>query len=213
MADRADGFGLFVLAQARRPSVREGSFALPRDGLEQLELDLALGAGSFRLDGAAEQLVEVRSTAGDIAPRVSRDGPRGRVRLRQDPRWFPFGYRGPISWQIHLARDIPTALALSAGAGDFALDLSAIRIVDAALTFGAAQARVVLPRPSGEVAVRISSGAASVTIQVPQGVEARVAAVGGLLQLDGRTETPGYAASSDRVTVSVSGGASAIHVI
>ena len=102
---------------------------------------------------------------------------------------------------------------MSAGAGDFTLDLSGLQIVNGVLSFGAAQARVILPRPTGEVGIRISSGAASVTIQVPPGVEARVAGSGGLMQFDGRNETPGYATSGDRVTVSISGAASAVHVV
>jgi len=208
------GVGAVILLAAMRPqSDLPGSVDIPRDGVDQLELELSLGAGTFRIGGGGTTLVDVRSNRQDIVSRVDHSGNRRRVRLRQDVRWFPFGVRGDTTWDVRAASDVATALSLSGGAGSFDLDLSGMRIVDARLTLGAAQARVALPRPVGEVAVRITSGAAQVTIQVPPGTEARVTAAGGLLQIAGRTETPGYATARDRVSVSVSGGASSVRVI
>jgi len=208
------GVGAVILLAAMRPqSDLPGAVDIPRDGVDQLELELGLGAGTFRVGGGATNLVDVRSNRQDIVSRVGHSGNRNRVRLHQDVRWFPFGVRGPTTWDVRAASDVATALSLSGGAGTFDLDLSGMRIVDARMTIGAAQAKVVLPRPIGEVAFRITSGAAQVTIQVPSGVEARVSASGGLLQVEGRTETPGYASARDRVTVSVSGGASSVRVI
>ena len=208
------GLGAVILLAAMRPQGDlPGSAEIPRDGVDQLELDLALGAGTFHVGGGAANLVDVRSNRQDIVSRIERQGNRTRVRLNQDVRWFPFGVRGPGTWDVRVANDVPTALSLSGGAGSFDLDLTEMRIVDARMTIGAAQVRLVLPRPVGEVAVRITSGAASLTIQVPPGIDARVTGSGGLLQIDGRTETPGYATARDRVTVSVSGGASSVRVI
>jgi hypothetical protein len=206
--------GAAILLSALRPrSDLPGTVDVPREGVDQLELDLSLGAGTFRVHGGATNLVEVRSDRQDIVPRLDRQGNRGRVRLSQDMRWFPLGVTGHSDWDIRSASDVPTALTVSGGAGRFDLDLSDMRIVDARMSVGAAEARITLPRPTGDVAVRVSSGAASVTIQVPAGVEARVVASGGLLQLKGNTETPGYAAARDRVSVSVSGGASQVTVV
>jgi hypothetical protein len=206
-------FGLAILASAVLPrGGTTGSLTIPRDGVQQLELDLVVGGGEFRMAGGSDQLVAITSNRDDIESRVDRSGPRARVRLRQDVAWWPFG-RPYARWDVALPADIATALSVQGGAGSFEADLSAVRIVDARLAFGAAQARITLPHPSGDVALRITSGAASVTIQVPPGVEASVRGSGGLLQVEGRTETPGYATARDRVTVSVSGGASQIRVI
>jgi cell wall-active antibiotic response 4TMS protein YvqF len=207
------GIGVVVVLSAVRPrGDRAGTADVPRDSVQQLELNMSLGAGTFALNGGATQLVEVRSNRDDIVTRVERNGPRTRVRLRQDGAWFPFGARGS-NWQIRTAGDVATALTLSGGAGSFSLDLAAIRVVDAQISIGAAQIDIVLPHPTGEVNVRLSGGAASVTIHVPPGVEARVIGSGGLINVQGRGETPGYGTSRDRVNVTVSGGATSVRVV
>ncbi|HEY6058456.1 MAG TPA: hypothetical protein VIV06_10510, partial [Candidatus Limnocylindrales bacterium] len=69
-----------------------------------------------------------------------------------------------------------------------------------------------LPRPSGEVRVALRSGASSITIQVPPGVEARVTTAG-LMSVDGRTETPGFSSTANRVLVDVQAGASSVRIV
>lgn len=174
---------------------------------------MGVGAGTFRIGGGATQLLEATSQREDIVVRLDRSGPRTRLGLRQDTSWFPQAFRGGTEWHVRLPDDVPTAFSLNAGAGDFTIDLSTLRIVDARLTIGAAQARLLLPRPSGDVQVKVITGASSVSIQIPDGVEARVRSEGGLLRVDGRGETPNYAMSRDRVTVSVSGGAASVRVL
>jgi len=205
--------GAAVLLSALRPHGDATSgVQIPRDGADQLELDLTIGAGEFHVAAGGTSLVEVHANQGDVQSQVDRNGSRRRVRLRQDSAWFPF-LNGRTTWDVLVAGDVPTALTVQAGAGSFELDLSAMRIVDARMTFGAADARVTLPTPSGEVGVRLSGGAASITIRIPPGVAARVQSTGGLMSVTGRTETPGYATARDRVNVTVSGGASSVRVV
>ena len=195
------------------PGTGGSSARIPREGTQQLEVELGVGAGTFRVEGGATELVEVRSIRNDIVSQVDRDGQRTRVRLRQDANWLPWMFRGGTDWDVRLPEDIPIALSANAGAGNLQFDLSRLRVVEARASIGAAQARVVLPRPTGEVEVKIQAGASSVTIEIPPGVEARVRGTGGLLSVEGRAETPGYATSRDRVSVTVSGGASSVRVI
>ena len=102
---------------------------------------------------------------------------------------------------------------MNAGAGDFLVDLSGIVVVQARIQIGAAQARIVLPRPpSGTVEIRVSGGATQLTFVPPPGVEYRLETSGGLTSVDGRTESPGYAAASDRVLFRFSGGASSVRI-
>jgi hypothetical protein len=101
---------------------------------------------------------------------------------------------------------------LNAGAGEFTVDLSPLRIVDARISAGAAQVQVTLPRPTGEVRVSVAAGAAQVVAHVPPGVEARFT-TSGLMSAEGRNETPGYATARDRVLVAVSGGASSLRIV
>ena len=207
------GLGLVLLVGALLP--RGGGVSatsVPRDGTARLDLDLGVGAGTFRIGGGARELVEVRSQEDDVATSVERGAGTTRVRIRQRADWFPFGWHGAYAWEVALAEDVPIAFVLAAGAGDFTIDLAPLRIVDARISAGAAQVRLTLPRPSGEVRVNVSAGAASVAIRVPPGVEAKIT-TSGLMSIEGRNETPGFATASDRVLVSVSGGASSLKIV
>ena len=101
---------------------------------------------------------------------------------------------------------------MNAGAGDFSLDLSGVAVAGARLQVGAAQARVVLPRPRGQVELRVSGGAAQLTFTPPPGVDYRVETSGGLTSVDGLLELPGFAAATDRVLVRFSGGAASLRI-
>jgi hypothetical protein len=205
--------GAAILYGAVRPA-RQGSSGatVPREGSTRLELDLGVGAGRFRLAGGASQLVEVASTNDDIATRVERAGDRALVRLRQDVAWWPFAWRGGSDWVVRVARDVPTVLTMSAGAGDFSIDLSEMTVADVRLQIGAAQARIVLPRPRGTVEVRVSGGASQIAFEAPPGVEYRLETSGGMMSVNGRTESPGFAAATDRVMVRFSGGAASVRI-
>lgn len=185
--------------------------AIARNGAGRLELEVGVGAGTFRLGGGSTQLVEVRSSIGDIAAQQRRDGDLAQVRLRQDVASFG-GWRGGTNWEIRLASDIPTRLRFDAGAGSFDVDLGAVSIVEAKLQVGAARTRIVLPRPRGAVLVSITGGAASFAIEVPGRVEYRFESSGGLTSVDGRTESAGYGAATDRVLVRFTGGAASVRI-
>ncbi len=189
-----------------------GTIAIPRDGAQGLEVDLGLGAGAFRIAAGAAGLVEVDSDDDDVRSRVDRRGDVAHVELRQDVAWFPFSWRGQTRWAVRIAPDLPLDLAVNGGAGDFAIDMSGLVVRAARIGLGAAQIRIVLPRPTGEVRVSVRSGASSITIEIPTGVEARVT-TSGLMSVSGRNETPGFAQAANRVLVDVAAGASSVRIV
>ena len=121
-----------------------------------------------------------------------------------------------------VANDLPLSLQVNAGAGEFVFDLRDVRTIDARLNVGATTTTIVLPKPNGEVPIRIEGGASTISIEIPADVEARITVSGGLNSSSSsnpRTtkngnvyETAGYAASKDRVTITVSGGVNSISV-
>jgi hypothetical protein len=153
------------------------------------------------------------------------------VRIDQaSPNGF-FHPLGEADIQIRIASDVPTSLRLDAGAGQFDIDLSDVRLTAADVNVGASSMRFVLPKPSGDVAIDMDGGASSITVTVPDGVEARITTSGGLLSLRsdnsrlgnagsasgifaGRSsvETSGYGTAHDRVTMTITAGASSIVV-
>lgn len=207
--------GVVILYSAFRPSRNSASNAtVERGSSGRLELDLGVGAGRFRLTGgaAAGNLVEVASTNDDIATQIDRVGDRALVRLRQDLAWWPDAWRGGADWTVRVAGEVPTLLTMNAGAGDFMLDLSGVTLAGARIQIGAAQARVILPRPRGEVEVRVSGGATQLTFTPPPGVEYRLETSGGLTSIDGLRESAGFATASDRVLVRFNGGAASVRI-
>jgi Domain of unknown function (DUF5668) len=200
-------------------------------GATQLNLTLNGGAThSYHVTGGATQLVEAHSANPDLRLRTSGTSQRADVRIDQTSNGFlhPVG-AGDI--EIRVASDVTTSLTVNVGAGDFDVDLTDVRISDARVNVGASSLRFVLPKPSGDVAIRMNGGASNIVIVVPEGVEARVATTGGLLSLRSdntrlgsgggiggcvacgtSVETSGYGSAHDRVTFTISAGASSIVV-
>jgi hypothetical protein len=203
---------LVILSATRTSSGGRETVAIPRDGAEHMELELRVGAGRFRLGPAAgaDQLVTVESEQGSVESRVARDGRLVRVALRQDVSAWPW-FRSAAGWQVGISDTVATRIDLGAGAGEFVLDMLGLSIAEARVSIGAADLKLRLPRPSGDVAVRLSVGAASVVLEIPPGVEARVD-TSGFLSVEGPRETPGYATAKDRVTVRIEGAASSIRI-
>ncbi len=213
-------------------STAGSSFTVARGSASTMELRLDGGAGAYTLVGGSTSLVEARSDGGEITVRDSRRGDVADVRIQPVDvgDLFRVGRQPPSTVDVRVASDVPTSLRVSGGAGDFTVDLRSIRIRDARVDTGASRLDLTLPTPSGDVPVRVSAGAASVTIVVPDGVEARIVTTGGIISTNtlnprlgsggsasiarspSTIETPGYATATDRVTVTVSAGASSITI-
>ena len=192
----------------------EASLSVPVAGASRLELSMRVGAGHYRLAGGAAPgaLVEAQASDRTIGSSVDRAGDLARVRLSTAIDSWAVGRFTGTSWQVGVASGVPVLLDVQAGAGDLVFDLESVAVAGARLAIGAAELRLVLARPRGEVAIRVEGGAASFTFEVPAGVAARVT-TSGLLTVSGPTETPGYASATDRVSVSVTGGAAAVRVV
>ena len=123
---------------------------------------------------------------------------------------------------VALANDLPVALTVNAGAGEFDIDLHDVKVTDVRMNIGASSTMLVLPHPTGDLTVRADGGASSLVLEIPSDVEARITISGGLVSMsttNPRTaksgnvvETPGYATAKDRVTVTVTGGATSVAV-
>jgi hypothetical protein len=202
-----------VVGFPRQQGVAAASISVPRDGASRLELSLEGGAGRFELRGGATELVQASSSRDDLAHDVDRRGNSVEVDVRPARVSFiRIGGAAPTDWQVRVASDIPTEVRVSGGAGEFIVDLGDVRVTAARVSTGASDLRVVLPKPAGEVEVRIDSGASSIEIQVPAGVEARVSATGPAISVSGRSETPNYAGARDRVRVTINAGASSVTI-
>jgi hypothetical protein len=196
-----------------------------RNGTSALSLRVSGGAGDYRISGGAAALVEARTERGPVRARTTkRDGGTTEVRVEPGDGQGGAALFGdmPRGVSVKVASDVPTALRVEGGAGEFTLDLREIQVTDVRVGTGASQTRIVLPTPRGDIPVRIEAGAASIEIEVPAGVEARVSARGGAVSVNsanarlaisgGAGETAGYATARDRVTVTFEGGAASVTI-
>lgn len=195
-----------VAAPAVLPGTASIAANVTRDGASQLDLDLSYGAGDLLVTGGAADLVNVSSTRQDVE--LTRSG--AGVILRSANATFPFGL--DRKWTVQLPSDLPTTLRVDLGAGDFTIDLRNVALTRATIASGAADLELTLPQPKGDVPIRITGGASSMTIGVPPGVEYAVTVDGGLTSTTGPTRSAGYATATDRVSISISAGASSIQI-
>jgi len=221
--------GIFVFGDRGGAGVAD--VTVPRGDATQLSLTLNAGATrAYHVSGGAAALVDAHSANPDLRVRPT-GTTRADVRIDQvSPGGF-FHPVGEADIAIHIASDVPTSLTINAGAGQFDIDLSDVRLTAADVNVGASSMRFVLPKPSGDIAIDMNGGASSIVVTIPEGVEARISTSGGLLSLRsdnprlgntgsasgvfaGRSsvETSGYGAARDRVTMTITAGASSIVV-
>ena len=195
------------------------SVSAPRGTMQSLSLRIDGGAARYQLTSGASGAVDAVSDQGELCLR-DRTGSSGRGDIVLSQSGTRFGSGSLIA--VRVAPDLPLSLQMNAGAGEFSLDLHDVKTTDVRLSIGASSTTLVLPHPTGEVSVRVDGGASSLVVEIPSDVEARVTISGGLVSSttsNPRTtksgnaiETTGYAAAKDRVTVTVTGGATSVAV-
>lgn len=126
--------------------------------------------------------------------------------------------------EVELNARIPWDVEIRGGASRLAADLRELRLESLSLGGGASRLEVVLPAPSGAVAVVILGGASNVAIHRPNGVAARLRVGGGAtnLQFDERhigaagreldLRDRDYDSAADRYDVAFTGGANNVSI-
>jgi hypothetical protein len=202
-----------------RPRAAE-SLALLLEGATEGAVRIRFGAGTLSTTAAATGNLVDGSFQGGVTHR--RSGP-GRIELEQDTSQGWPGFDRHHEWTVGLTAEIPLDLRIDAGASKNRIDLRALRARTVELHTGASDTRILVPRAAGATAIRAETGAASLTIEVPDGVAARIRTrvVMGSVQVDearfprsaGGYESPDYATAENRVDIDVQGGVGSLRVI
>ncbi len=195
-------------------------------------VELSVGAGELRVSaGKAGGLLiggtlEADGRETSVRPLVSdRDGQR-RVSLSSDGPDGPmawFGQRPGEIWDLQLRTDIPTELRVDGGATRMTLDLALLAVTRLDVDAGLADTRVVMPESVAETRARFSIGAATLDIEIPDGVAAQIRMAGGLssvsidehrfpLESDGLYRSPDYDTAMNRVDLDISASASRVRI-
>jgi hypothetical protein len=184
----------------------------------------------LRITPRAASLTIAADPTLDRPCQVNWNGPEPTVREREDV--IEIGYtlgerlkamapRGG-SLAVALNPALPWAIELRGGASDLRADLRELRVTAIAISGGASDIVLDLPRPAGELPVRIDGGASQAAIHRPPGVPVTVEIDGGATQLridddrlgavGGHVRQRAAGAGDDEIAVRVRGGANGFTV-
>lgn len=211
----------------RRNTAEMGTLSVSLENALQARVRIDFGAGKLELNAAANAGELASGTCyGGVEKELRREGARTELRLRPpvDFRMPPFFMStGGFQWQLGLCREIPLELELHTGAGESRLDLRELKVSELRLETGASANRVVLPAQAGFTQVHIKSGAASVEIQVPDGVAGHIHIESGLAGIKVDTsrflprgekeyESPDYGRAANRVEIAIETGVGSLEI-
>ena len=155
---------------------------------QQASITIKHGAGRLKIDASAEEGKLVSGTfANGLDARVRKVDTGLDVVLQPHRQAFPdvmfpgnwLSGRG-LSWDCGFTKEIPLNLVFETGAGEAKLDLTDLMVKELVLKTGASSTEVKLPAQAGTTYFKVEAGAASLVIDIPEGVAARIEADAGL---------------------------------
>jgi len=190
----------------RRAPEREHA-SIPLEGAQSARVRVQHGAGRLEVSaGAGIGLLAEGDFTGGLEHGSKVQGNALEVKMNPPEQIFPFAWSPGTSldWSFGLTRDIPLSLDFETGASESRLNLRELRLTELRLKTGASATTIDLPANAGYTRVSVESGAASVNINVPEGVAARIQTKGGLstIQVDSQRfpQTGGVYQSADYET-------------
>jgi hypothetical protein len=196
------------------------SLAVPLAGAPAADVRIKFGAGDLATRAAAPGTLVDGEFIGGV--RHNQFG-AGSVELEQDLTYGLPWLDRESRWNVGLTGEVPLDLKVETGASRARLDLLDVRLRNLDLSCGAADTRVRLPRAAGATAVKAQSGAASLVLEVPTGVAARInirMAIGSSQVDESRFprtalgyESPDYATAPNRIDMDIQGGVGSVRVV
>jgi hypothetical protein len=212
--------GVWFLIGAFVPRGRRmETLELPLGDAQEAQVDIKFGAGELVTRKAAPGTLVEGTFKGGVKHRL--DG-KGRVELRQDLDGGIPWLDQETRWDVGLTDEVPLDLRLEVGAYRGTVDLGDLRLRTLELHTGVSETLVRLPRAAGSTLVKAEAGVASLTIEVPSGVAARIRSrmALGTSQIDEVRfprigdvyQSVDYGTSLNQVDIDVQGGVGSVRV-
>ena len=207
-----DGFG------PRRSAVTMSTFSIPLQGAAQASLAVHHGMGRVDLGAGASGDNFLIGTSGVALNHSSRlVGDRLEVSMDVGPSILPFlGPEGGV-WACQLRSGLPMSISIEAGASQLNVDLSQLHVTRFEFQGGASSLKLTLPKEVPNCRVQIEAGAASIQVDVPDGVAVSLRTQGvGSMQVNetrfprvetGVFQSSDFGAAPHRAEIAVDGGA------
>jgi hypothetical protein len=191
---------------------------IPTDGFTEAQLRIGFGGGDLTIHEAEPGALVSGTFEGGVVQRTN--GP-GRIALEPRNPAYAFVHFAPMHWDVGVTTEIPVDLRLDTGANRSTVDLRQLRVRRLELHTGASETRMQLPT-AGQTAVRVDCGFAQVSLEVPDGVAARIRGRMGLGALEvnqarfPRTDdgwaSADFETAANRIDISVEGGFGSVFV-
>ncbi len=211
-----------------RRNVETQQISVPLENASDADIRLKHGAGRLTLRGTGTPGVLLSgSCVGGARLDVSRSGTSARVQVESAAGEYFVGFpsfNAPygFAWDLLLTPEIPMRLSVETGASESNIDLTDLKVTDFEIKTGASASTITLPARAGLTQVKVSSGAASVKLFLPQGVAGRIRVQSGLagIHIDptrfpavsGGYESPDYASAENKADIFIETGVGAVEV-
>jgi hypothetical protein len=225
-------FGLWVLLGyfMRGSPVKAEESAVPLEGARQALIRLNHGAGRLVLGpGAGPMELVSGSFGGGLSTRTRQDGDNFELTMRIREGGFPviffpwfWGPHSYLDWNLRLTDEIPLDIRLNTGASDTRLDLTDLQVINLRVDTGASATDIKLPDGVAYTKVIVKAGAASVKLQVPENVAARIRVTGGLMDANvnrerfpksgGTYQSPDYETATNKVEIYTNVGVGSVTI-
>ena len=201
--------------------------SIPLEGGESAHLKISYGAGRFTLgDGAASGQLLTGTFDGGVEHDARRNGGGLDVTLRGPSDVANGGWWGwdghERKWDVRLSDRVPLALEVEVGAAESRIDLTNVRVTDLKVSTGASDTKLRMPAHAGQTRAKVSGGMASIKIDIPEEVAARIEWEGGLSSLDVDTrrfpqdgkfyQSPNYAGAANKIDLRIEMGVGSVKV-
>jgi cell wall-active antibiotic response 4TMS protein YvqF len=217
-----------ALAPAAPFGGRQARFSENLGGLTAATLDLNYNAATVDVQAASmgDALYQARVDypSSDNPPTISLDRVTGTLEIRESSSFAFFRLFGSTRRHlvVMLTDRIPWSIQVGGGATNLRLDLPRLQLSKLEVSGGANRLDAQLPTPQGTVVIDVSGGASNLTLRAPAQSEWRIAVSGGVSAVtingsssgtlggDFQRQSPGYNSATNRLDITVSGGASRV---
>ncbi len=202
------------------------SLSFERGSVEELHLDLNMGAGDLKLGTGTHKLAQAYFTYNvpGWKPEVRYDpqGARGNLAFRQPDHHGPTFGASKNEWDLRLSQEVPLYVTAKFGAGQAQLDLGSLPLRDVQVEMGVGKLDMDLRGdPKHDYNVRIHGGVGEATLRLPSSAGVYAEASGGigsieapnLHRVDGHWVNDAYEHAKVRIHVTVHGGVGSIRLI
>jgi hypothetical protein len=213
-----------------RGDIAEGeSESIPLNGIRNAKIRIHHGAGQLNIRPDPNTSALVSGTfGGGLKHKIIRDHDLAEVTLRIRDLGFPVfvpwfsGSSNRLNWDIGLNREIPIKLVLKTGASEMNIDLAGLQVTDLWVETGVSSTSIKLPADVPETLVVVKGGVASVKINIPENVAAKIQITGGLMDANvnrdrfprtgGYYQSPDYDSASQKAEIKVNDGIGSVSI-